>query len=520
MEVILRIVAGPQRGRRLVFAESDNLIVGREDPTSQAHLNLSADDLYVSRHHFSIEVRPPNCLIRDHHSANGTFVRRVDGEDWTRVEETRIYHNDQIKVGHTILKVHVNRPRPVIVATQTFDSAQRTAPQLASSVGTPTVRESSSAPACLHCGKELAATPAVSGSMRDLDFMCPPCRAQVKEQRGAAATARSGVPYHCARCHCQVSGQADADGRAAELGDVALYWCKACADSGRQLSGQSRGGYVLQRELGKGGMGIVFLGWQAQTGRLAALKQMLPIAGADDEQHLRFLREASIMGEIAHPGVARLYEAGREGDSPFVVCEYVPDGNLKQFVGYNGRPRLAPVEAARMIADCLVGLNDLHQRGLVHRDLKPENILLRKDNGILIPKLVDFGLARSYEKHGGTITRTGAAAGTIMYMPREQIVSFKKSGPSVDIYAMGVILYYLLTGYYPLDFPPSWMPVRKMRKDPVRMILEDAPHPVAARNSAIPPDLAKAVDKAVAPEARDRFTTAEELRRAVLASAG
>ncbi len=136
----------------------------------------------------------------------------------------------------------------------------------------------------------------------------------------------------------------------------------------------------------------------------------------------------------------------------------------------------------------------------------------------LQPKLADFGLARSYEKSGGTITRKGEYAGTIFYMPGEQIIAFKECRPPVDIYAMGVTLYYLLTGRFSLEFPsPSQLKRGALvTKDPIRMILEDQPKPVRVRQPDLPHDLCAIVDRAVAKEVSQRYQTAQEFRADLL----
>jgi serine/threonine-protein kinase len=278
-------------------------------------------------------------------------------------------------------------------------------------------------------------------------------------------------------------------------------------------------------------MGIVYKVWHIPTGRVAALKQMRPISNADPTLVRRFYREVLINEQLIHPGLVRLFEAGLEGEHPYFVSEFVPDGNLNQFLSADDRPLLQPVDSAWLIAAALEGLEHVHQKGIVHRDIKPENILLRaRGNGAagaksvrnLQPKLADFGLARSYERHGGTITRKDEYAGTIFYMPAEQIIAFKQCKPPVDVYAMGVTLYYLLTGRFPLGFPPPSQLKRgaRLAKDPIRMILEDQPQPVRRRRPDLPAALCAVVDRAVARDAGQRYQTAREFRADLLKAVG
>jgi serine/threonine-protein kinase len=314
--------------------------------------------------------------------------------------------------------------------------------------------------------------------------------------------------------------RANLDGRAAELADVAFYVCPECTHRGMKGRLGKIGNYQLLSELGRGGMGVVYKAAHIDSGRLVALKQLLPIAKADKHLVKRFMREAMIMEQFKHSALVWIYETGLEGIHPYIVSEFVPNGDFNQFMTPNDKPRLPPEEITSLIAEALVGLAVLHTDGYVHRDIKPENILIRQENGARQPKLADFGLARSYEKHGGTITRKGEYAGTIFYMPQEQITNFKRVHPPSDIYSMGVTLYYLLSGRFSLNFPtPSEIKSGKavLTKDPIRMILEDEPVPLRDRRADLPRSLCLMVDRAVRKEAAERYQSAEEFRQELLA---
>jgi serine/threonine protein kinase len=268
-------------------------------------------------------------------------------------------------------------------------------------------------------------------------------------------------------------------------------------------------------------MGEVYQAWHTQTGRVVALKRLLPLARVNNEQLLRFIREVHIMNELNHPGLVRLFETGMQDENSYFVSEFIADGNLSQFISSAGEPLLAVAESVRLITQCLQALSVLHRNGYVHRDIKPENILIQRAQGETQPKLADFGLARSYERHGGTITKSGECAGTLMFMPPEQVLGFKNSKPPVDIYAMGVTLYFLLTGCYSLKFPTQAERERGIyiTKDPLLMILEDDPIPVQNRRADLPAELCRVVNKAVSKDSASRYSTtddfAAELARAL-----
>src|SRR3989338_7642866 len=437
MKVVLRIEEGPEKGREIPFEEADNYLIGRADPQSQADLNIGPEDEYVSRNHFYIEVRPPNCLIRDNQSTNGTYVRRRGEKDFgPRIEEVVVEDGDQIKIGRTILSVGVIQPEPVSIPTRMKNREAPAAPHPATPPPAVALPAPPPTPAaapqllCIRCQKPLDSLPSLASGiiLRNLDFMCGKCRGEVLEQREREAAKKAAVKYACWKCGADVTRSANSDGLAVELSNVALYLCKQCAEKGREGGKKEIGGYSVLSELGHGGMGVVYKVWHPKTGRLAALKQVLPIAKADKDVILRFMREINIMENLQHQAIVRLYEAGQDGANPFFISEFAPNGSLGQFTSRNGAPKVSPAEALQHISAALTGLAFMHEHEYVHRDIKPENILLRQTPaGALQPKLADFGLARNYERHGGTITKLGEFAGTIMYMPPEQIKSCRRS---------------------------------------------------------------------------------------------
>jgi serine/threonine protein kinase len=282
--------------------------------------------------------------------------------------------------------------------------------------------------------------------------------------------------------------------------------------------------YRLLKELGRGGMGKVYLGAHKLTGRVAAVKVILPQVEVKKSAFLRFQREISIMRHLQHPHLVRLYETSRENDKTHFISEFVQGGDLCQYISRRGKPLLEPERAVRIIAQALVGLDYFHTQAdkYVHRDLKPENILIRQDNGRFTAKLADFGLARSYEKHGGTVTKAGEFAGTWFYMPPEQIQNFKECKPPTDIYSMGVTLYYLLTGALPLDLPAPWKVKAGKHfqvKAPIPVVVVHGDRiSLGKRRSDLPRKLIRTVDKAIHKEAGRRYQTAEAFRADLLAA--
>ncbi|HMP03614.1 MAG TPA: protein kinase [Gemmatales bacterium] len=202
-------------------------------------------------------------------------------------------------------------------------------------------------------------------------------------------------------------------------------------------------GYEILEELGRGGMGVVYKAVQVALKRPVALKMIISAMHASEEQIARFRREAEAVARIHHPNIVAVYDVGEFDGSPFLALEFVDGGSLADQL--HGRP-MPPLEAGMMVEQLARGVYAAHQQGIIHRDLKPANILLTR-NGL--PKISDFGLAKQMDESSGW-TRTGDIMGTPCYMAPEQAEGrIRLIGPCTDIYALGAILYELMTGQPP-----------------------------------------------------------------------
>jgi serine/threonine-protein kinase len=207
--------------------------------------------------------------------------------------------------------------------------------------------------------------------------------------------------------------------------------------------------FVLEREIGSGGMARVFLGKDAVLERSVAIKVLKP--GHDDTDiAARFRREGRTSAKLAHPNIVQVYDAGEgelEGrETSYIVMEYVPGGDLKDLIDRKGR--LSNEELARLGAGVAAGLAHAHERGVIHRDVKPHNVLLDDGNR---PKLTDFGIARALDTTHAT--RTGSYLGTALYSSPEQLRG-EKVTPKSDVYSLGVTFYQAATGETPFNGSP------------------------------------------------------------------
>src|SRR5260370_1884898 len=262
-------------------------------------------------------------------------------------------------------------------------------------------------------------------------------------------------------------------------------------------------GYDVQGVLGRGGVGVVYKAWHLRLHRPVAVKMLLAGAYAQPEELERFLREAETVAGLRHANIVQVHEAGDVDGRPYFTMELVEGGSLAQKLA--GTPQPAD-QAAALVAALAEAIQVAHQSGIVHRDLKPANVLLTGDG---TPKITDFGLARRLEGGGG-LTLSGAPLGTPSYMAPEQAPRDKGAiGPAADVYALGAILYELLTGR-----PPFRSETAAATLQPV---LTEEPAPPARLNSRVPRDLETICLKCLRTEPARRYARAadlaEDLRR-------
>jgi predicted Ser/Thr protein kinase len=207
------------------------------------------------------------------------------------------------------------------------------------------------------------------------------------------------------------------------------------------------GRYRIVRELGRGAMGTVYLAHDGQLDRLVALK--VPQFTVDDDAELRqrFLSEARAAATIEHPNICPVYDVGEINGTPYLTMAYLQGQPLSQLL--EGQTPLPEREAAALVQQLTFALQAAHERGIIHRDLKPSNIIINQRRE---PVILDFGLARRLRQEGARLTQFGQPLGTPAYMSPEQVAgAVGAMGPGCDIYALGVVLYQLLTGRLPFE---------------------------------------------------------------------
>jgi eukaryotic-like serine/threonine-protein kinase len=275
-------------------------------------------------------------------------------------------------------------------------------------------------------------------------------------------------------------------------------------------------GYDIVEELGRGGMGVVYKARHTELGRYVAIKTVLAGPWASDEVIHRFRAEAEAVARLQHPNIVQIYDVGEFDCLQYLVLEYVSGGTLSTKL--NGRPQPVTM-AAELIETLSRAVAYAHREGVVHRDLTPANVLLctapaakvtssTADDDALdlrqfIPKITDFGLAKRLDTDGGT-TRTGAVMGTPSYMSPEQASGqAQEVGPAADVYALGAILYQLLTGRPPF--------LGETAVATLEQVLRQEPVPAIRLQPKTPRDLDTICLKCLEKDPAKRYPAANEL---------
>jgi serine/threonine-protein kinase len=283
--------------------------------------------------------------------------------------------------------------------------------------------------------------------------------------------------------------------------------CPSCREAIRNRP-QPVPGYEIVRQIGRGGMGVVYLARQETSGQPVALKLIVPESVTSDRAVRLFLREVSVLCQLNHPRIVRFHEVGMARGQFFFAMEYVQTVDLKELLAQ--QPARGAVKTlCGLFCQVLEALSHAHQRGFVHRDVKPSNLLISRTGQKLRLKLADFGLAKKFENGGFSgMTCHGDRRGSLPFMAPEQVLDCRTTRPAADLYSSAAALYFWLANAPPHDFSRG--------QDPYAVILEEDTVPLQDRRPDLPSGLVAVIHRALAHEPEARFASAAEMRQALL----
>lgn len=326
-------------------------------------------------------------------------------------------------------------------------------------------------------------------------------------QRLSEKTEPSLITVAC--INCGLPAQAEASRPDAKLS----FLCENCRDQLKK-NPQPIPNYQMIKVLGQGGMGSVMLARAVADGKLVAIKTLLPEVAVSEQSLKRFLREIEVSSSLQHPNIVSYIEHGTHNGIVYLVTEYVAGMDAARLAKQRGG-KLPYQQVIKVIEQTLAALDFAHSLGFVHRDIKEQNILVDGTYPNLISKLTDFGLSKSYKQTGMSgVTMVGDVAGTIAYMPPEQVRDFKEVRPPADIYGIGMTAYSLLTGAHALDISPN-----AGISETVKAIFEKPIIPIAKRVPEVPLKVSAVIETALAKQTELRWRTAGEMREALLRAA-
>jgi len=266
------------------------------------------------------------------------------------------------------------------------------------------------------------------------------------------------------------------------------------------------GKYVIKRELGRGGMGAVYLAEQPGLGREVAIKELVPSAAADPIALKRFLQEAQVMARFSHPNLVQLYDMEQIAGFNYIVLEFVRGKSLRDWL--NRGPIPTP-QIFAVMHGVLQALDYAHRHSIVHRDMKPENVLISDEGAV---KVADFGIARLTDDSvgpGNTATKTGTTVGTPQYMSPEQVASSKVDGRS-DLYSAGIMFYELVVGQPPFTASEEDGPFTLMAKH-----VQAPPKPPSVQKPGLDMRLEEVILKALSKRPEERYQSGAEFDEAM-----
>lgn len=495
MKVELAVISGPKAGKVYRFDEPQGFTFGRAKDCSFVVEN----DPTFSRHHFLLEVNPPQVWLKDLGSLNYTWINgcRVGGrpagvaaEDAEPSEAVPLRDGDKIMAGKYELLLKVEAPA-----------------------------------LCVDCGKEIPPDQRRAAEFVGGTYLCLQCREREEKKKQVPEPRPKDAAVPPVKKDKQVRLSPEQRERAEENPAVIIeeLFKQFLAKEGRKKEQLPEiMGYQLEKKLGEGGFGAVYAATRTSDGKRVAVKTILQTRKPGPNEILMFEREKEISVALRHPHIVHCERADCWNDIHFIEMEHMDGSCVGSLLKRKGR--LSLDEAAPIMLQVLEGLAYAHRaelhltfeggkktvRGIVHRDLKPPNILLAGSPGRWTAKISDFGLAKAFSQAGmtkGQITVPGMTVGSRPYMAPEHATNYRDVKPTTDVFEMAATFYHMLTGSFVWNF--------KRGADPYCVIMQDTPKPIRSRNESIPEKVAYVLDRALSRDTAARYRDGGEFLAAL-----
>jgi len=431
MKVILNIDYSSGETEQIEFNKHDTFVVGRAKTNTHSQLK---GDKYISRHHFILEVNPPDCFLKDLGSTNGT---KINGVKLAKGEIRKLFKGDEIYVGRTTLSIDIQE--------ESFDSTILKVPEvrciecdkiLLNEMSDKKSEEFLEIIYCKECLEKKAKISLIKinklwfenakkvlkhwpkkidihclepliekeftrdeliNTLRDLKFS----EKQIEMMLKHAVDSIKAIT--CYGCNKIITEMANRNGQGEIIRDNCVYFCPHCRPEREgNISCKSLGDYELIKLLSSGGMGEIYKAWHTITGRIVVLKKISPQIIIDEKAYKLFQREIAVMARLKHPNIVHLYEHGRIDNNYYFITEFMNGGDVGELI----KKKLSPLPyemACNIVCQILQGLEFAHTQNYIHRDIKPDNILLSTAKDGIQAKLSDFGLAKNFQDAGGSM---------------------------------------------------------------------------------------------------------------------
>ena len=511
-KITIEIIKGEGAGQKFEYEDAERIFVGR-----QADCGIVLPEKTVSRYHCLLDINPPTVKLQDFGSLNGTFLndvkigQRERDKSWEEAsrdahKEYELHDGDVIGIGKKCrLKCTVEEP-DIMAISGAWDGTM------------PEADEDEENPAA-YDGIDLMGN---EGAAEESEAVPEgPIEAAEKGQSEAAAWSEEAK-------ETSGKGQSEAEPEEApeeepeqnnpkhdEEMDKILGELLMAILGGKQerpVGPSPVEGFDKIALLGKGGMGEVWKVRENKTGKLYALKTMLPQIAGDKKARDMFLREAKLTEFLDHENVVRTYKTGFSNNVYYILMDICEGGSVDDLMKrYGGK--LSLNLATFIILQALEGLEYVHNvpvqaeivkrglfggrreklmdaKGLVHRDFKPGNIFLMDKSDHPVAKVADFGMAKAFQAAGfTTMSSEGMVKGTVPFMPRQQALDCRFAKPEVDVWAAAASYYYMLTGQFPKNF--------RQGVNMWQILVTESATPIRQRDPSVPERLAQVIDRAL-----------------------